>query len=127
MFTAAPVCQSSVDILIAQCYNLVCMVMDLTFEWNEAKAKRNLRKHEVSLEEAKTVFNDRFSITIPDPQPSIEEDRYVDIGCSSTGRVLVVVYTERKSTIRIISCRKATKSERRVYEEYDLLTSGRRD
>lgn len=93
------------------------MVMDLTFEWNEAKAKRNLRKHEVSLEEAKTVFNDPFSITVPDPQHSIEEDRYVDIGCSSEGRVLVVVYTERESNIRIISCRKATKSERSVYEE----------
>jgi len=92
----------------------------LTFEWNEEKAKRNLRKHKVSFEEAKTVFNDPFSITISDPQHSIEEDRYVDIGCSSKGRVLVVVYTERKSNIRIISCRKATESERRVYEQYDF-------
>jgi len=94
--------------------------MDLAFEWNEEKAKRNLIKHKVSFEEAKTVFNDPFSITIPDPQHSIEKDRYVDIGRSSKGRVLVVVYTERKSNIRIISCRKATKSEQRVYEEYDF-------
>jgi uncharacterized DUF497 family protein len=94
--------------------------MGLIFEWDEEKAKENLRKHQVSFEEAKTVFNDPFSITIPDPQHSADEYRYIDVGCSSKGQILVVVYTERQPNIRIISCRRATKSERRVYEEGDF-------
>ncbi len=91
--------------------------MSLTFEWHEDKAKENLRKHKVSFEEAKTVFNDSLSITIVDPEHSADEVRYIDIGLSAKGQVLVVVYTERGSNIRIISCRKATKSERRIYEQ----------
>ena len=91
--------------------------MDFTFEWDEKKAKSNLRKHKVSFEEAKTVFGDPLSITISDSTHSIDEERYVDIGTSFKGRVLVVVYTERDSTIRIISCRKATRSEQTMYEE----------
>ena len=89
----------------------------LTFEWDEEKSKANYRKHRISFEEAKTVFNDSLSITIPDPQHSIDEHRYIDIGRSSKGRILVVVCTERRSNIRIISCRKATRSERSVYYE----------
>jgi uncharacterized DUF497 family protein len=92
--------------------------MSLTFEWDEQKAEQNLRKHRVSFEEAKTVFGDPFSITIPDPQHSASESRYVDIGYSSQGQLLVVVYTEREPNIRIISCRRATQRERRAYEEY---------
>ena len=91
--------------------------MDLTFEWDEDKARENLRKHKVSFDEAKTVFLDPFSVTIPDPDHSIDEERFVDIGTSVNGRVLVVVYTERGANIRLISCRKATSSERRKYEE----------
>ncbi|HHT9105053.1 MAG TPA: BrnT family toxin [Candidatus Wujingus californicus] len=91
--------------------------MDLTFEWDEEKAKENLRKHKIDFTEAKTIFNDPFSITITDPEHSIGEYRYVDIGQSSKGQILVIVYTDRMSNIRIISCRKATKSERRIYEE----------
>jgi len=56
--------------------------MDLTFEWDEEKANENLRKHKYSFEEAKTVFNDPLSITIPDPKHSVGENRYIDIGCS---------------------------------------------
>jgi len=91
--------------------------MMLNFEWDEEKAKANLKNHRVSFEEATTVFSDPFSITIPDPDHSTEEERYIDIGNSDRGRVLVVVYTERETTIRIISCRKATPTERRRYEE----------
>ena len=91
--------------------------MTLSFEWDEEKAKANLKNHRVSFEEATTVFSDPFSITIPDPDHSTEEERYIDIGNSDRGRVLVVVYTERETTIRIISCRKATPTERRRYEE----------
>ncbi|MEH1858876.1 MAG: BrnT family toxin [Nostoc sp.] len=87
------------------------------FEWHETKAKENLKKHGISFEEAKTVFNDPFSITITDPDHSIEEERYIDIGLSLRGELLVVVYTERQPNIRIISCRQATKAERKVYEQ----------
>lgn len=91
--------------------------MKLRFEWDEGKTKTNLRKHRVGFDEATTVFTDPFSVTIHDPDHSEEEHRYVDIGSSDRGRVLVVVYTERSSTIRIVSCRKASLSERTLYEE----------
>ena len=91
--------------------------MKLSFEWDEEKAKANLKKHRVSFDEATTVLIDSFSITIHDPDHSVDEQRYIDIGISDNGRVLVVVYTERGSNIRIISCRKATPSERKLYEE----------
>jgi len=91
--------------------------MKLSFEWDAEKAKANLKKHRVSFDEAITVLIDSFSITIPDPDHSVDEQRYIDIGISDNGRVLVVVYTERGSNIRIISCRKATPSERKLYEE----------
>ena len=94
--------------------------MEKSFEWDDDKATANIRNHKVSFEEASTIFKDPFSITIFDPDHSIDEDRYVDIGCSSTGRVLVVVYTERGQNIRIISCRKAEPNERRKYEEGDF-------
>jgi uncharacterized DUF497 family protein len=92
--------------------------MELRFEWHEEKAQENLRKHGISFEEAKTVFNDPLSITIADTQHSGDEERYIDIGLSIQGRLLVVVYTERQLNIRIISCRKATKSEQKIYEQY---------
>jgi len=71
----------------------------------------------LSFEEGITVFYDPMSITIGDPDHSAYEQRYIDIGTSEDGRVLVVSYTERRGKIRIISCREATRSERRQYEE----------
>ena len=91
--------------------------MKLTFEWDEAKAKANRRSHKVSFEEGITVFNDPLAITIDDPDHSEEEQRYLTIGSSDRGRVLVVSYTERGEHIRPISCRKATATERRQYEK----------
>jgi hypothetical protein len=91
--------------------------VELNFEWDEQKARDNYRSHRVSLEEGATVFGDSFSITIDDPDHSADEQRYIDIGTSEKGRVLVVSYTERGDRIRIISCRMATRSERRRYEE----------
>ncbi len=88
----------------------------LIFEWDERKAKQNIRKHGVSFEEAATVFGDQFSITIYDPLHSEDEDRFVILGMSSKNRLLVVVHTERGDKIRIISARKATKKERKQYE-----------
>jgi uncharacterized DUF497 family protein len=91
--------------------------MSLQFEWDEAKATANLRKHGVSFEESITVFGDPHTLTIFDVGHSDKEDRFIDIGLSASGRVLVVIYTERDESIRIISCRKATPTERRQYEQ----------
>ncbi len=87
------------------------------FEWDNQKAVVNLRKHKISFDEAATVFNDSFARTIPDPDHSIEEFRYLTLGESAEGKLLMVSHTERQDKIRIISCRKATASERRKYEE----------
>ncbi len=91
--------------------------MDLNFEWDADKAAANLKKHKISFEEAKTIFADPYSITIDDPSHSVEEHRFADIGASLNEKILVVAYTERERRIRIISCRKATKAERKIYEE----------
>ncbi|NCP15485.1 BrnT family toxin [bacterium] len=90
--------------------------MKSNFEWDEKKAKRNTQKHGASFEEAITVLQDELSLTMNDPIHSIGEERFIDIGLSSNGHVLVVTYTERGSHIRIISCRKATPAERKAYE-----------
>jgi uncharacterized protein len=85
------------------------------FEWDPAKAERNLAKHGVSFEEAVTAFSDPLSLTVFDPDRSAEEDRYVLQGVSSVGRLLVVTHTDRAARIRIISARLATRRERRSY------------
>lgn len=87
------------------------------FEWNPDKAESNYRKHGVPFEEAATVFNDSLSVTFPDPDHSIGESRYVIIGISTFGQLLIVAHTDRGETIRIISARKATRPERRFYEQ----------
>jgi uncharacterized DUF497 family protein len=91
-------------------------VWTLIFEWDEKKARANETKHGVSFEEAKGVFNDPFALTIPDPRGR-SEDRWLDIGLSASGKLLVVWYTERNEHIRIIGCRRATITERKAYEE----------
>ena len=91
--------------------------MALEFEWDPAKAERNLKDHGVSFDEATTVFRDTLSITIADPDHSDSEDRFIDIGMSHRGQLLVVSYTERKDRIRIISARLSTRAERKSYEE----------
>jgi uncharacterized DUF497 family protein len=89
----------------------------LLFEWDSNKARRNLEIHGVSFDEASTTFRDTSSLTTHDPLHSDEEDRFILIGNSSRNRLLVVVHTERREKIRIISARKATKKERKQYEE----------
>ncbi len=91
--------------------------MSLRFEWDPAKAAANIRKHRVSFPEAATCFADPRSITVADPEHSRQEDRYVTIGLSFRGRLLVIVHTDRDETIRIISARRALAKERRHYEE----------
>lgn len=96
--------------------------MEIIFEWDTNKAQSNLRKHKVAFEETQTVFADPFLVTFPDEFHSKSEDRFISIGISTRDRVLLVVHTERHEVderilIRIISCRKATSSERKIYEE----------
>jgi uncharacterized DUF497 family protein len=96
--------------------------MELIFEWDKNKSKANLRKHKISFDEAKTVFEDELLITFPDDFDPAEENRFISIGFSANSRLLLVVHTEYSENndvivIRIISCRKATKSEREVYEK----------
>ncbi len=91
--------------------------MELTFEWDENKARANFRKHKVSFEEAKTIFNDPLLLTFPDFEHSNGEQRQLSIGRSAQGRVLIVVHMDRNKNIRLISGRKATPNERRIYEQ----------
>ena len=87
----------------------------MRFIWSSAKARRNLEKHGVSFEEASTVFGDPLAGTISDSRHSVGEFRFLTIGCSRQGRLLVVVHTESEE-VRIISAREATARERRNYE-----------
>jgi uncharacterized protein len=91
--------------------------MPLTFEWDSRKARSNLTKHGVGFEEASTVFGDPLSLTIPDPEHSKIEDRFVTMGSAFTGKLLVVVHTDRGDNIRIISARRASRRERKSYEK----------
>jgi uncharacterized DUF497 family protein len=91
--------------------------MPLTFEWDGKKAASNAKKHGVSFEEASTIFRDERSLTIDDPVHSTSENRFVTIGRSHDGRLLVVVHTARRDNNRIISARPASRRERRQYEE----------
>jgi uncharacterized DUF497 family protein len=95
---------------------------EVVFEWDENKAKSNLRKHKIGFDEAESVFNDPFVVTFFDEFHSLEEERLISIGISNVNRVLLIVHTEVSSDInailvRIISCRKATVLEREIYEE----------
>jgi uncharacterized DUF497 family protein len=89
----------------------------LTFEWDSRKARSNFSKHGISFEEASTIFGDSFSLTVPDPDHSITERRYITVGRAFSGNLLVVVHTDRGNNIRIISARRASRRERRFYEQ----------
>ena len=91
--------------------------MALEFEWDRRKAASNRRKHGVSFEEASTVFGDPLAAIFDDEEHSEGELREVLIGHSADGRLLVVSFTERADRIRVISAWRATKRERRDYEE----------
>jgi len=87
------------------------------FDWDPEKAESNLRKHGVSFEEASTVFGDPLALLMTDPDHSAKEERYVLLGISLRQRLLVVAFAERPPMTRIISARRATRTERRKYEE----------
>ncbi len=89
----------------------------MPFEWDGNKAERNISKHGVSFEEAKTVFDDPLYVDFYDPDHSEDEERYLIVGQSSRGRLLIVSYTEIEDSIRLISAREVTRTEREAYEE----------
>ena len=89
----------------------------MDFEWDDAKADVNERKHGVSFTEAMTVFADSLSLTGFDPDHSEEEDRYITMGVSVAGRLLLVSHTDRGQKVRLISARKSSRRERRDYED----------
>jgi hypothetical protein len=88
----------------------------IDFEWDITKAKTNLRKHRVAFSEASTVLRDKLSITIHDPDHSVDEDRFITIGASIAGRLLMVAHTDRGDRTRIISARELTRKECEAYE-----------
>lgn len=89
----------------------------MTFEWDQQKEQSNLVKHGVSFQEAQTVFDDPLYVDFYDPDHSQNENRYIIIGASSMGYILLVSYTERGNITRIISARKVTKQEFKAYQE----------
>ena len=91
--------------------------MSMEFEWDENKAATNLSKHGVAFDEAKTVFEDPLYVDFYDPDHSYDEQRYIMVGQSERGRLLIVSYTERGDAIRLIHAREATRREREAYEE----------
>ncbi|MDZ7780354.1 MAG: BrnT family toxin [Gemmatimonadota bacterium] len=88
----------------------------LRFDWDPAKAASNAKKHGITFPEAATAFSDPLSLTIPDPMRSLGEARFVLMGLSYRGRLVVVAHAEAEDSIRIISARSATNAERRSYE-----------
>jgi len=85
------------------------------FDWDEQKAIRNMAKHQISFDEAQTVFDDLMFITIVDDEHSRDEERYISIGISNRGRLLMVAHTDRENQLRIISSRRATRREEQFY------------
>lgn len=93
----------------------------MQFEWDPAKAAANLKRHRVSFHEAAAVLDDTLSTTFPDEAHSKDEARFVTIGASRRGTVLVVAHTERNNSVRIISARPATRREREFYEQGESI------
>lgn len=89
----------------------------MEFEADPVKAAQNFKKHKVSFEEAASIFGDSMELTFADPDHSVGEARWLSFGMSSRGRVLAVIYTERRGKVRLVSARVATKHERKTYEE----------
>ena len=90
----------------------------MNFEWDEAKAVSNLKKHVGSFDEATTVFGDPLALTFSDPNHSDEEIRFLTFGRTSNGKYLVVSHTDRDDKIRLIPAREMTRKERSDYEQF---------
>jgi len=92
-------------------------MVGIQFEWDAQEANENLKKHRVSFDEAKTVFHDLMLISVIDEEHSVDEERYITVGMSGRGRLVLVAHTDREGHVRIISARKATRKEERFYAE----------
>ena len=92
----------------------------IKFSWDNNKSQSNLKKHQISFEEAKTVFDDENARLIFDPDHSEDEDRFILLGFSCNSKILTVVhcYRDDEQNVRIISARKSTKQETKQYREY---------
>lgn len=88
----------------------------MDFEWDPEKETENVRKHGVSFHEAQSVFGDPLSLTVRDPEHSIDEERFIILGISGAARLVVVCHTDRSGRIRLISAREATRQEQNDYE-----------
>ncbi len=91
--------------------------MDSYFAWDPKKAEANAQKHGVTFNEAMTAFQDPLSVTVPDPDHSEGEERFLLVGLSAAGKLLVVAHVERGKQIRLINARSATRAERETYEK----------
>ena len=89
----------------------------MKFEWDTTKATANVGKHSVSFDEGATVFLDQLALSGPNPDHSVGEARYITFGMSSLGRLLAVSHTYRPGGVRVISARRVTRAERKIYEE----------
>jgi uncharacterized DUF497 family protein len=89
----------------------------MEFEWDTKKAAGNVKRHGVSFKEAATVFGDPSAFTFNDPDHSLNEQRFITIGFSEKGRLLIVAHADRAASVRIISARETTRTERNLYEE----------
>lgn len=89
----------------------------MNFEWDPPKASANVKKHGITFDEAATVFLDPMALSGPDPDHSLDESRYISFGMSSLGHLLAVSHTYRPDGIRLISARRVTRAERKIYEE----------
>lgn len=89
----------------------------MNFEWDPPKASANVKKHGITFDEAATVFLDQMALSGPDPDHSLDESRYISFGMSSLGHLLAVSHTYRPGGIRLISARRVTRAERKLYEE----------
>jgi len=87
------------------------------FEWDQNKNAKNIKKHGISFDEAATIFDDPMFITVIDEEHSIDEERYITIGLSTDGKLLLVAHTDRQGKIRLISARKATKKDEKFYAQ----------
>ena len=88
----------------------------MDFEWDPAKARSNLNKHGISFSDVEPAFYDQYAISMPDPV-AVNEERFILVGMDAIGRIVVVVYTYRGNSIRVISARAATKAEQKNYEK----------
>lgn len=89
----------------------------MKFEWDNKKAESNLKKHQVSFEEGASIFGDTLALSFRDPDQSVGEIRYLTFGVSQNGILLVLSHTYRNNLVRIISVRRATRAERKIYEK----------